>query len=93
MSVVCRPDPIARCMRKAMLDDVNVRTSGIEVGAERGTHPMWRAIAAEAQALHERIETSVGHWSLRVDAIRKGVNAARRDNGAQVVDQLDGLCG
>lgn len=93
MSVVCRPDPIARCMRKAMLDDVNVRTSGIEVGAERGTHPMWRAIAAEAQALHERIETSVGHWSLRVDAIRKDVNTARRNNGTQGVNQLDGLFG
>jgi hypothetical protein len=52
---------------------------------------MRRAVRAEAESLHDRIETSVGHWALGIATIGEEIDAVRRNESAQLPEQSHSL--
>ena len=50
---------------------VGVGVAAIEMRAKGGTHAVGRSLAAEPEAVHQRVERATGHWAVRIPAIRE----------------------
>lgn len=63
----------------------------VRLGTDADTHPVRRALAAQAEAFHHGVQAAVGHRTTRVHPVRKQQAAFLRHDGSKLAEPMHGL--